>query len=292
MVKIAILTPTYNRAKCLDSLYNSLLKQTNYNFVWYIVDDGSTDETKQKVEFFKDNEKFEVEYIYKQNGGKHTALNVGVNQIKEPLTFIVDSDDYLTVDAVETILQDYSFIKDKKNVAGLSYLRMDTNGKCLGKQYSKDHFEDTYISERMNNNIWGDKAEIYKTDILKKYPFPAFKGEKFVSEATVWCNISQKYSLYFINKAIYVCEYLEEGYTKNIHKIIYNNPLGAIECYKEMSKKPVKFKLRLKYTVALNVYCMVAKEKIFKHTNSKFWSFMLLVPSWLIYLNKKRKYKK
>ena len=106
MKTVAILTPTYNRAHTLDKLYESLLIQTSFDFKWYLVDDGSSDTTEEKVKEFV-NDKFEMLYIKKENGGKHTALNVGVSQIEEELTFIVDSDDYITSDAVETIVSDW-----------------------------------------------------------------------------------------------------------------------------------------------------------------------------------------
>ena len=133
MNNLAIFTPTYNRADTLKNLYESLKNQTNKSFVWYIIDDGSTDETEETVKNFI-NDDFEIIYQKKQNGGKHTAINFGIKFVREELTFIVDSDDSLTSDAVETIHSDWKKFS-KENVAGLSYYRIDANGKILGKEY-------------------------------------------------------------------------------------------------------------------------------------------------------------
>ena len=129
---ITILTPAYNRAKTLNRLYNSLLEQTNKNFKWVIVDDGSVDETKDVVDKILQQQKLDVKYYYKANGGKHTALNYGLNEIETELTYVVDSDDYLPKDAVETITTDYEEIKDNKELAGLAYLKADINLNVVG----------------------------------------------------------------------------------------------------------------------------------------------------------------
>lgn len=287
---VAVLTPTYNRAYILTKLYESLLKQTNFDFVWYIIDDGSSDNTKELVSTF-DTDKFKIVYKYKTNGGKHTALNCGMGLIQEPLTFIVDSDDWLTEDAVETICKDYELIKDKKEVGILSYLKMFADSKIVGKLYSKDYLIDTYIGERVNRNITGDKAEIFKTEVLKEYPFPEFQGERFLSEAVVWVRIAKKYKSLFINKGIYYCEYLQDGLSNSVHKTLCKNPEGAVEYYKELAKKPTKLIYRIKYNLAYDIYAMIDGRKIkniIKYASSKFWAFVLLLPA-KIMSNKKKK---
>ena len=112
MKRLAVLTPTYNRGSLLVRVYDSLKKQANKDFVWYIVDDGSKDDTKQVVEKFTEESEIEIRYFYKDNGGKHTALNFGLDKIEEELTIILDSDDVLTLDACETILKDADRIQD------------------------------------------------------------------------------------------------------------------------------------------------------------------------------------
>lgn len=292
MKTIAVLTPTYNRKKQLYQLYISLCAQNKKDFVWYIIDDGSSDDTESLIKDLNSENKIEIQYLKKNNGGKHTAINYGMKHVKEALTFIVDSDDSLLSDAISTICEDYRTIKDNDSIAGLSYLRMNNNGKVLGKLYSKNELIDTYINERVNRNIYGDKCEIYKTNILKKFPFPVYAGEKFISEAIVWCRISRKYMLKFYNKCFYICEYLEDGYTLNIKRFIEKNPIGALTFYNEMTQKPIKFFKRLKYGIAYVAFSFFAKrnvKEIFGNAFAKTIIFVVFIPGLIYYLKRKWK---
>ena len=259
---IAILTPTYNRIHTLPRLFQSLMDQSSYDFKWYIVDDGSTDGTDEKYkDFFNDN--FEVIFIKKLNGGKHTALNVGINAIAEELTIIVDSDDYLETHAVETILEDWRTYCDKADIAGLCYYKMFDNGNIVGQRFPSGTEIDSYINLRVNKDVRGDKAEIFKTEVLRKYPFPVFEGEKFLSEAIVWSAISKAgYKLAFIDKGIYYCEYLTDGISAAGRKHQLKNPRGTMEHAKAFMHQSVKFQLRMKYMLLYSASRILAKVSI------------------------------
>ena len=219
METVAVLTPTYNRAHTLTALYKSLINQRSCAFIWYVVDDGSTDKTEELVKNFV-NERFEIAYIKKQNGGKHTAINEGIKHIKEPLTFIVDSDDFLSDDAIETIIQDWETYVANPKIAGMSYYKCFTDGKIIGDPYpSNGVIVDSYTNIRINRNIRGDKAEVFRTDVLRTHPFPEFKDEKFLSEAVAWNAIARDgFQLAFVPKGIYYCEYLPGGLTASGRK--------------------------------------------------------------------------
>ena len=188
---ISILTPTYNRAHTLPRLYKSLKQQTMKDFEWIIVDDGSTDNTKYIVEkWIKEINLFNIIYIKQKNGGKHRALNKGIPHAKYDYIYIVDSDDYLTDDAVEKIHLWISTIDNKSKFAGVSGLKGKITDKgmiIIGQFPSKLEFIDATNLERKSKKLLGDKAEVYRKDILLKYPFPEFEGEKFLTEAVV-CN--------------------------------------------------------------------------------------------------------
>ncbi|ULM95688.1 glycosyltransferase family 2 protein [Peribacillus frigoritolerans] len=228
---ITIITPTYNRAYLLDRLYKSLLNQTNKKFLWLIIDDGSNDNTKQLVGKFISDDVLSIKYIYKENGGKHTALNLGISEIHSLLTFIVDSDDYLTEDAIEKIMVEWDKIKHL-NLCGLSFLKGYSETNVVGKKYPKDYMVDNYIDIRINKKIHGDKAEVWVTKLLKETPFPEFEGEKFIGESVVWSKIANDYDMLFINRIIYICEYMEDGLTKAGRKLRINCPLGRMETAK------------------------------------------------------------
>lgn len=217
MSLITIFTPTYNRRQLIERLYQSLLLQTQKNFEWLVVDDGSTDDTENFFEpLLSEQKPFPIRYIKQENGGKHRAINNGVKKASGELFFIVDSDDYLTEDAVEKINQWVKILDDSHKWAGIAGLKGQTKNRVLGQHNSSSKFIDAKNNERRKCKLLGDKAEIYFTDVLKKYPFPEISGENFISEELVWNAIARDgYYLRWFNEIIYICDYLEGGLTKN-----------------------------------------------------------------------------
>ena len=255
--KFTVFTSTYNRAYTLENLYKSLLKQKYTNFEWLIVDDGSQDETKELVEKFLNEKKIKIKYYYQKNSGKHIAINTGVNKASGNLFIIVDSDDYLTDDALETI--DYyvkSLSKDIK-YAGVAGLKCYQNGNIIGKTFDGEFLDKTSL-ERRKNNILGDKAEVFYTEILKKYPFPQIKGEKFINEAYIWNKIANDgYKIRWFNKPLITCEYLNDGLSKNNQKLIDNNPLGCLLYLKDLIKYEKNY---IKKIAHYCTYCNIADK--------------------------------
>lgn len=226
---ITIFTPTYNRRNLIERLYQSLLVQTVTNFEWLVIDDGSTDDTEKFfANLLSTEHPFPIRYIKQNNGGKHRAINNGVNNALGKLFFIVDSDDYLTPNAIEKINQWTETLDDSRKWAGISGLRGFSKNKVVGQQNKKSRFVDAKNSERRKYKLLGDKAEIYFTDVLKKYPFPEIPGENFISEEIVWNTIARDgYYLRWFNEIIYICSYLEGGLTKDNTKD-ERNPQGRL----------------------------------------------------------------
>lgn len=226
---ITVFTPTYNRGYIIEQLYHSLQRQTYQDFEWIVIDDGSTDDTERKFQIFEnDNNHFPITYKKVKNGGKHRAINLGVKMAQGEMFFIVDSDDYLTDDALENIVRIEDTIpKDQKTqfagVCGECGYSID---QIMGTTFAGDTLDITML-DRKKNGITGDKAEVFYTDILKKYPFPEFEGENFITECVVWDKIAADgYMLRFFNKIIYIAEYLEDGLTKNSFAMFDKNPKG------------------------------------------------------------------
>lgn len=215
---ISIITPTFNRAYILKNAYISLQNQTSQQFEWIIVDDGSTDDTQELVQKWqRENNLFEIIYFKQENGGKHRALNNAVQHAKYDYTLILDSDDELIADAVYHIHVWIDHIKELSGFAGVAGLRgwKQRNG-VVGDNNFKAEYVDATNLQRKKFHLTGDKAEVYKTELLKKYPFPEFEGEKFLSESAVWNKIAADgYKIRWFNKIIYRCDYLEDGLTKN-----------------------------------------------------------------------------
>lgn len=295
-MKITILTPTYNRAYILPKLYKSLIEQTEKNFEWMIIDDGSKDDTKEIVSKWIEDSKIKIQYYYQKNGGKHKALNNGISKIKNELTFVVDSDDYLTQNAIELINHFYKKYLKEDNICGLSFLRKYPNDKIIGQKYKEDEYISNYISCRINENIVGDKAEIYKTSILKQYPFLEIYGENFLSEDYVWIQMSEKYNMVYINRAIYVGEYLTDGLTKNILKKKLNNPVGNSKRALILCSKKCNSKTRIKgmmLYISYGIYSKIKLSKLYKESKYKLLFCVCFIPAilYFFFLKFRNKYR-
>lgn len=260
---ITVLTPTFNRGGRLQSLWDSLQKQTVKDFEWLVVDDGSTDGTKDLITQLQEKSDFPIRYIYKNNGGKHTALNVGIQTICSELIFIVDSDDCVTDDAVESILKIHKKYRSQNNICGYAFLRAFPDGKVNGKKFDVDEKIGSYIDVRVNGDDTGaDKAEVFKTHCLKEFPFPEYPNEKFLGEDLVWVRMARKYEMVHINKAIYVGNYLEDGLTNNRRKHNIASPIGCMHRAEEFMEPDLKTRYRIKGGLQYIVYGRFAGVKV------------------------------
>lgn len=263
--KLTILTPTHNRANLLNNCYQSLCNQTCKDFEWLIIDDGSTDNTEDIVkDIIKKNKSFPIIYKKKENGGKHTALNYSHDYINGEYLIILDDDDILTNDAVEAIIEKCNQYKDNKRIWSLSFNRGDIEKKePFVKWKEKEDIISNYIDFRINQSHQGDCAEVVKSDIFKTYLFPVFENEKFIGEDCLWITIATRYDTVYINKVVYLCEYLEGGLSKSGRKMRLNNPLGMM--YRSniyLTTKCISFKNKIKHIILYNVYAIKSKTKI------------------------------
>lgn len=226
---VTVFTPTYNRAYILPKLYASLRTQTSSDFEWLIVDDGSTDETEHLVNvWLSERNEFCVRYYRQENGGKHRAINFGVQMAHGELFFIVDSDDYLTPDAIETLVLWEASIKNNDKFCGIAGEKASIrDGSIIGNPISSGEYVDATALEREHYNISGDKAEAFYTELLKQYPFPEIEGENFITENVVWYRIAHDgYRMRWYKKPIYMCEYREDGLTHQGNTLFSRNPIG------------------------------------------------------------------
>lgn len=285
-MKITVLTPTYNRAYILERLYNSLIRQTSNNFEWLVVDDGSSDGTKELINKYISENKINIRYIYQDNGGKHRALNRGIKEIKNEITFIVDSDDYLKDNAIERIeFYDKKYGK-KNNICGYSFLRCFPNGEINGQKFKENEYISDYINCRLNENVTGDKAEAYYTKYLKEVPFLEIQNEKFLFEDYVWIKLAEKYKMVHINEPIYIGNYLKDGLTKNISKIKYSSPIGMMERALVLCSKKINIKTRIKGMMMYIAYGKIANNSskiLFKRCDYKILYIFSYIFAYLFY---------
>ena len=210
MPTLTVFSPAYNRAHTLTRLYHSLCRQKCKDFIWLIVDDGSADNTEEIVKEWqaKDNG-FQIRYVYKENGGMHTAHNVAYENIDTELNVCIDSDDMMSDNAVALILEHWERVKNK-GYAGIVALDADFSGKIIGDTFPEGMSETT-LSGYYATGRTGDKKLVYKTSIINKYPpYPVFPGEKYVALAYKYRLIDQDYKLSVLNQVVCLVEYQED----------------------------------------------------------------------------------
>lgn len=249
---ITILTPTYNRASLLPRLFDSLLRQTNKAFEWIVVDDGSTDDTREVVANLKEKcgGAFPMGYVYKANGGKHMAINIGAERARGELLFIADSDDLLIDDALETVENSWHDISDDKSFAGIAGLdiTMDTR-EVIGSGLPQEQIDCNAIDIRYRHHVTGDMKEVFRTEVLREFPFPEFAGERFCPEQLVWFRMARRYRLRYINKPIYIADYQPDGITAGITRARMRNPSASMLTYAELTECPVPFLVKVKAAI-------------------------------------------
>lgn len=260
---ITIFTPTYNRSDLLKRAYHSLLNQTNKKFEWVIVDDGSTDDTLEVVAQFVADQKIKIVIGSQSNGGKHIAVNHGLKLASGKLFLILDSDDQLTFDAIDQISLQWEKLKLSKEIdqfAGLVFNKGFLDGSLIGNSVSES-IDATIIHYRYQLKIKGDKLEIFKTDVLKNFPFP-HNGEKFCPEALIWNRIGSKYKFRFLNEVIYLAEYLPDGLTDKIVSVRKKSPMNTATYYAELTCYEIPVVEKLKAAVNFWRFSIYNKEKI------------------------------
>ncbi|MBN2869714.1 MAG: glycosyltransferase family 2 protein [Campylobacterales bacterium] len=227
---ITVLTPTYNRAHTLERLFESLLLQ-NVPFEWLVIDDGSRDGTGELIERLSLSAPFPIRYLWQENSGKHVAVNTGVRLAEGEWIFIVDSDDVLTGEALQ-IVQDTA-AELPPTVLGFVYRRMYPDRKLIGAQIDQDaplKLTPTQAATLLK----GDLAYVFRTETLWQNPFPVIAGETFVPELYLWNRISDQGEIfYYPSKAIYITEYLDDGYSKNFKSNLKRNPRGFALFYRD-----------------------------------------------------------
>ena len=269
MYSLTVFTPTYNRRECLKKCYQSLVEQTNKNFVWQIVDDGSSDGTQELIASYIAEGKITIDYHWKENGGKASAINYSLEITGTPLWVCLDSDDYFFPNAVELMLKACEGIVDQPNVCGAITARSNEDGTPMhGINMPEGVDYATQLDIRYKYKVPAEYAQIYKTEVIKKYRFPLYPGEKFVTESWMQDQIDMEYVFKLFRDPVMVCEYLPSGLTNNYWKLIRNNPRGFLEFYSQRTKLCKLLVPRFTAGIMYNaVYSLVKKEKVKKCNN-------------------------
>lgn len=260
---LTVFTPAYNRADLLTRCYESMCKQTNKNFIWMIVDDGSTDNTREISESWVKNTKdFQVIYIYKENGGLHTAYNTAIANIDTELCVCIDSDDFMPDNAVELIL-DFWEKNGSDKYAGIVGLDFDMDGNVIGDMLPDIKSVNLIgLFTGKYNIVNGDRTNVVRTELYKKYaPMKVFKGEKNFNPHYMHLQISEEYDFLVLNENLRFVDYQETGMSNSMLKQYRSSPNSFAEIRKlYLSFKDTSLKFKIKHSIHLASSCILAKK--------------------------------
>lgn len=290
MPRLTVFTPTYNRAHTLPRTYASLSRQDCKDFVWLIIDDGSTDDTRALVEAWQTQEhSFEIRYLYKENGGMHTAHNAAYEVIDTELNVCIDSDDCLAPGAVRKILAKWDSVQ-KDKYAGIIGLDADLQGNLIGTGFPAGMAETT-LSGYYAAGGRGDKKLVYRTDVMRQYPpYPVFEGEKYVALAYKYRLIDQDYKLAVLNDVLCNVEYQQDGSSNTMWRQYLNNPKGFAFWRKVCMQYPVSRKRLFIDCVHYVSSSILAGDRYFLfHSPRKAITVIAILPGTLLSFYTRRK---
>ena len=285
-MKLTIFTPTYNRGYCLDRLYKSLCTQSNSNFIRLIVDDGSTDNTQELIENWIGENKIKIEYHYQSNAGKSMAHNLGVKLTKTELFVCVDSDDWLSNNAVDIVLA--NAIRMNNSNTGLLMPRKFIGKTRLQETIMPNINETTLYDAYEKYGMKGDTMLVFKTAIINQFEFPHFTGEKFMPETYIYDLIDTQGCMVVVKNAVYNCEYMEDGYTNNVARLLKRNPRSYIACVNQRLKlmdKTIFSKLKdsARY---ISMMFVLNPKRLLKDSVYPIYTLLALPIGWLVYIRK------
>lgn len=292
-VKITVFTPTHNRAYIIETLYRSLQRQTYRDFEWLVVDDGSIDGTRALIEQWSREEKsFPIRYVRQENGGKCRAINRGLGLARGELFFTMDDDDYLTDDALEKIARWERELPKDGSYCGFCGNLGTTPDVTPNRPLEGDYFDGSAFDRY--GAVEGERASVFYTDIHRRYLYPEFPGENFMTEAVTWNRMAYDgYKMRFYNDIIWIYAYKEDGLTRSGYDLFLNNPQGTGLFFREKAKffhYPLKTRLGMWYGFTCDALDRCTDAQIAQYIDMPRWLVppMKWVHSLIQFLRKKR----
>lgn len=264
MKQITVFTPAYNRADLLPRCYESMRRQTNKEFIWMVIDDGSTDGTQELVQQWQRDERtFEIQYYYKENGGLHTAYNEAISHITTPLSVCIDSDDFMPDNAVEKIL-DFWNKNGSDEYAGIVGLDCDLDGTVIGDPLPSQksiNLIDLLTGKYKIKN--GDRTNVIRTELYKKFaPMKVYPGEKNFNPHYMHLQISREYDFLILNENLHYVEYQPNGMSSSMIKQYRSSPNSFADTrllYLSFPNTTLRFKF--KHTIHFISSCILSSGK-------------------------------
>ncbi len=286
---LTIFTPTYNRAYILPNLYRTLISQTSDEFIWMIIDDGSNDETEMLVQSWIDENKLEIIYYKQENGGKQRAHNTAVKLCTTECFLCVDSDDYLIDTAVEVLKYRWDEVRSDLHICGIIALKGYDEKTPMGSPLPKGIKESPLTSLYQQYGFTGETALMFRTDLIKDYPYPVAEGEKFITESYLYLQLDQHYTMAILDEIINICGYQDDGYTKNIYKVFVKNPISYMRLKKlsmDLASSP-KYRFLNAINLLSAYFILHRKHRNFSWTPVTLGAFL---PGYLLFLLRFKKH--
>lgn len=258
---VCVFTPTYERAYILPVLYESLVTQTCRDFVWMIVDDGSTDGTEELVRSWIEDGAIAIDYVRTGNGGKPRAINLGVDRCTSPLFFVVDSDDWLLPGAIAHVLEVWSRIEGQDRYAGIVALRGTDEHTPMDTWMPPGATDVKYWDLFETMGFRGDTSLIHRTEVLRQYPYDVAPGEIFVAETSVYYRLDDRYDMLADNTILTICHYLPDGLTHNFAANAKRNPIGYWKHKRYCAQRSTTLKGLTRETLLYLVGCRLAGQR-------------------------------
>lgn len=312
MKTLTIFTPTYNRKHTIVRTYESLCRQSNDDFDWLIIDDGSFDGTREWVEslgekvenigtrfdwmgrelegkdanhFVVKTEKLPIEYVYKPNGGLYTGYNAAYATIQTELCVCIDSDDYMPDDAVEKILKCWHERGGEK-YAGILGLDMNiATNQLIGGRFSENLNEVFFY----NLNHSGDTKPVLRTALMRAVaPQVGFQGEKNFNPVYMMMQVCDNYPILLLNENLCNVEYQigADSMSQGIWRQYVNSPMSFAKMrLLEMSLKHNTLKNKMRVCVHYISSCLLSKDMDWlKKSPLKVMTFVLFPAGLALYL--------
>ena len=297
MCKLTIFTATYNRGHLIYRLYESLQKQRDFNFEWLVIDDGSSDNTKELFDkWLTEPNSFTIRYYYQENQGLIRSLNKGIELANGDYFSKIDSDDYVLDDYSKDIMRWIEELNDSSEVYAVSGLRVRSDGVplkgCMPNIPNGKGYIDATDLERKKYDLDADMCEAWRTDVLRKHPFPVWQGEKFAPEQLVFYDLALKgLKIRWYPIAISVCEYQEGGLTLGAGKLEKENPMGYAMMYNQNLKIFSSFKRNLYDAMQMTALIVYARKfSYLKESNNRLATVLTFPIGFLLSIRRKIQY--
>lgn len=201
--RIDVIMPVYNVAPFLEQSINSVLTQTYRDFRLIVVDDGSTDDSGEICDKYKNNP--QVLVIHRENGGLSAARNTGISYSTAEYIAFIDSDDWLSKNCLE-IMVSYADKENSNIVCVQSYLEFQGYQKFTSKNGEDDYYcwdsktaiKNLFIRHLISVSAWG---KLYKREMFNVLRYP--EGHIHEDLPLILPLLLNAKNITVVNKALY-----------------------------------------------------------------------------------------